>query len=389
MRCAFGAMLALALSSSMAFAHAPAEVRYVVESGAPALIRVTELETSPLDRLLPYVGPEGGAGPDGVPAGVALYDEFNERMRIRNEVASLFIMRHQRDLAKLEAMLEGYRHNGELTGAGNSKLHIAYEHFNVALSTPLQTFEYALGTVEEWLRQFPSSISARIVRGSLLRNRATIAFASSFPRGAKDVPSPDRLVAEALAQLERDRDIASQDPLWHQLVMELKAESGASVAEILALVDAASRQFAKDPEIYKAAGRAVAAVSDDPARDVEAVAILAASRGESDAHYAGVYRSVVYGLGGLHTVKDLTIDWARLRKGMAELIERYPVQWNIQDFAAISCAGGDAATTRSLLGKVRGRPVRQAWQQLEFYDQCLQWSRAEPGAKPPQKAVDQ
>lgn len=362
-----------------------------IASAAPALAAGKHLETSPLDRLLPQVGPDGG--PSTIPdaSAVAQYDEFTERMRIRSLVDNLFVVGDAADLAQLEATLDGYRESGELTRAGFSRLNVAYEYFDRSINRTGPTDRYALGIVAKWLQLHPQSVSARVARGILLRNTAHSAFTNMNPGASNEAQDPLKLVDAALDQLYADRSIAEVDPNWHQLVMELEAERGASVAKILELLDAAARVFPKNTDIYKAAARAVAAVSSEPARDIEAVGVLAVARGGSDENYARLYLHISYHLGGVQAARELAIDWARMRTGIAEIVDRYPEQWNIQHFAALTCGVGDAATTLSLMAKVRGRPSRQAWGQLEYFDKCKEWATAAspaPGSKT-EKAVDQ
>lgn len=376
--------------------HAFAVVAVVmVLSGAgplqPRQAAATKLETSPLDQLLPYVGPEGVPTQMDAPSAVALYDEANEQQRTRSRVDQLLLMRDEKDLQKLDAWFETLRSSGEVTAAGFSKLKLAYDYFDGTLTAPRQDLRYLFGTVEKWQQLFPRSITPRIVKGMLMRNLAHYAFVNMPADKSADLESPRELVDRGLEELYADKEIAHQDPQWHALVMELEAERDASVAKILELLDVASRDFPKSMDVYKAAARAVAAVSQDPARDIEAVARLAVVRGGSDAYYTRVYNNITGHLGGAQAVRTLAIDWARMRKGIAEIVERYPVQWNIQGFAVMSCGGGDAATTRALIAKVRGRPVRELWGQLEYFDKCKRWATAasaSPGSKT-EKAVDQ
>lgn len=90
--------------------------------------------------------------------------------------------------------------------------------------------------------------------------------------------------------------------------------------------------------------------------------------------FTRVYWAAIQGLFGIQSVPVLKVDWKRFAKGAQDVIARYPVQWNVQHFAAYLCFAGQAEPVNELFKSIEGRPIRQAWGDIAVHDQCRQWA---------------
>lgn len=69
-------------------------------------------------------------------------------------------------------------------------------------------------------------------------------------------------------------------------------------------------------------------------------------------------------------------DWRKMKLGFEELIEKYPDQWNINNYAKFSCLAGDREKLRELLVVIGGKPLKKAWyNSLEYFHRCSAYSR--------------
>ena len=130
-------------------------------------------------------------------------------------------------------------------------------------------------------------------------------------------------------------------------------------------------------QIYVSAIVNMVPLSKQPIDDVESIAVLAAVRGNAQgksAFYARTYWAAINMVFGAGAVPALKIDWQRFAEGAREVSARYPVQWNIQHFAALACFGRDAAVTSEFFKSIEGRPLRQAWGDIAVHDRCRDWA---------------
>ena len=121
----------------------------------------------------------------------------------------------------------------------------------------------------------------------------------------------------------------------------------------------------------------IASSSDQPLVDLDAVALLASFRGSAEgpsAFYARTYWGIGNLIVGTQNLRSLKVDWKRFTDGAREVIEKYPVQWNIQSFAALFCFAGEAKTASEFFKLVEGRPVRHAWGSIDVHDKCRDWA---------------
>ncbi len=342
-----------------------------------------QLEPSPLERLIPYLEREGGVGIEAPKLAQPVYDEAEERLRIGVEATHLFYYNESADdLSKLDALLERYRDARETTASGVSKLVVAYSRFRQRAEDihPDETTQRRqLDKIDAWQAAHPNSISPKIIRAIALREYA---FGMLNERGlvrqAKNLTVFRKRLAPLVDYLQSiKQDVASRDPYWHILMIEARAAQRASSAELFALLDEASKAFPDEVQIYVSAIVNMVPLSKQPIDDVETIAVLAAVRGNAQgksAFYARTYWAAINMVFGAGAVPALKIDWQRFAEGAREVSARYPVQWNIQHFAALACFGRDAAVTSEFFKSIEGRPLRQAWGDIAVHDRCRDWA---------------
>jgi hypothetical protein len=339
-----------------------------------------ELEKSPLDVLLPYVGPKGAA--DTVHLGPVQHDELAARRAIQEAAVQLRYNRPEA-LALLDDTMDRYRANWELTLSGVDKLGVLYarlDAFHFRDYQFKQNSEFAMVPIERWRSLRPTSPFPHVVRAMMLMNRALTAY-SSQPGASSDqanTDDPKALLEEMIAGLDRLGPTPG-DAQADILRLRARAMLGATDVELLTLIDEASRRNPLALNIYGMGALSLLSVSEDPAGFLETVARLAAERTPTegkDTYYVRTYWFVLGWIGN-QAVRDLKIDWQRFATGSEEIVRRFPIQWNIQYLAAIACTGGAKDATRSLISNVKGRPITGAWGQIQYFHTCRDWASSD------------
>jgi len=249
----------------------------------PLIWRIADrLEKSPLDRLLPYIGPQGHE-PGGA-AAVPEYDETIERSRIANS-ADRLLKPEDQQLKELENMLETYRQSGERTGAGLFKLVVASRRFDGGHYSnwrQMTVMDYYLTALDQWARVVPGSKFVGPIKAMMLVNKAHVAMSAPYPDDKlKTPPDPMSFLKEAQDVLLADKAGRELNPVWHYMMIKVRAGQGASTNEILLLLDEGSNRFPLVLDIYTGAAEAILASSQTPVRDVAAIAHLAGIRAAS------------------------------------------------------------------------------------------------------------
>lgn len=343
--------------------------------------RIAEnLEKSPIDRLLPYVGPQGHE-PGRVPV-VPEYDEAVERSRIAH-TADRLLWSDDASLRELETMLETYRLNGERTGAGLFKFIVASLRFdgsNYPDWRQNSVIDYRLKALDDWVRLVPESKFPSAIKAMMLVNKAYLAMSDAHPSDeqVKTPPDPQSFLKEAQAILNADKAGREANPVWHQMMIKVRAAQDASVEEILVLLDEGSNRFPLVLDIYLEAVDAVLRASTEPQRDVAAIAHLAGIRAASEgtaAYYTRVYWAVARKLGP-EMVREFMMDPSKFEAGARQIVQRYPVQWTYQHLAWMACAIGDGSVAKAMFPQVKGRPIARVWGQIEYFDKCAAWTKS-------------
>ena len=350
------------------------EGRFIDELAALPFV----LEQSPLDQLLPYVGLEGGKGLDQVLSSIP--DEQAQRAQIMQYARSL-LTTDTNALMQLEQWLTMLLNNDERTDSGIQKLQFAYHRFDGIRFAEFRhrlVIDHVLESANLWEKSRPDSIFAPVFKARMLRNIALTARSIPAAIAAKDneIVNPDKYLELAHKTLEASRETASRNPEWYVEQIQIRHSQKASVGEVMRIVDEGTRRFPQYSEIGASAAIAMFALSDNVARDYEAIAVVASERAESggsDSAYARMYISAFFGA-GLKDFNQLRMNTVRFAAGAEEIVKRYPVQWNYQRLAKMACAIKDKNLAQRMFTEIKGRPIVDVWGQFEFQEACRVWA---------------
>jgi hypothetical protein len=68
-------------------------------------------------------------------------------------------------------------------------------------------------------------------------------------------------------------------------------------------------------------------------------------------------------------------DWPRMKRGFERMTQDYPDSWNINAFAKFACLAGDAPTLKPLIAKIGPAPIPDLWGSINFFSNCVAFSR--------------
>lgn len=72
-----------------------------------------------------------------------------------------------------------------------------------------------------------------------------------------------------------------------------------------------------------------------------------------------------------------------MKRGIADVLKRYPDQWNINNFAHFACLAGDRDETAKLTARVTDS-IPEAWaNDATLLARCREWANAADADAPP------
>lgn len=374
--------------------EAPATIQHVLPGGASGPVQETAptpsqhdavfvhkdyvIETSPLEALIPYIGLD--ATPQLADVSALRGDELTER-RVIGELARHSLVHDGVMLDQLESTLAQYLETDARTASGVPKLVIVYERFNAANSDEFRqrfVIEYVLDAIAVWEQRHTASVFAPVFKALMLKN---IALAGSLDNGRGSGAifenfDRDAYLARARAALETAPHAAVANPVWYEIMIEIRAMQSATTHEIFALVKEGAAKFPGSVFLFATATTGVMNASPLPARDIELLAIAAgesAPEGERNAAYTRVYLSVLLGH-GLQNFQLLKMSIERFGAGVRELTEKHKIEFMYQRLAFMSCVVVDKSSAQAMWSRIRGRPIQSIWGNPEIFELCRAWT---------------
>ena len=283
------------------------------------------------------------ASPDTVKASLA--DENAEREMVLGAVRKAIA---SDDFAALDAMERNFRTSRARTPSGLWKLGVFHAGLQSYLAEGLDRdhgCQYRKAHfVERWRTAAPGEPASAITDAALLLKQAWCVRGGGY---AATVSSQQwtafrAKVGQAAEVLASQEATAAVDPEFHAVEMDLLRAKGAKPRQFRdALMKATDREAGYHRTYFNAAQYYLPQWNGDLA-EVEAFARFAAERTQAD-EGDGLYARVFWSLAECDC--DLiaqAADWATLKNAMRDVYARYPVRWNGEYFANLSCTSGDA-----------------------------------------------
>jgi hypothetical protein len=233
----------------------------------------------------------------------------------------------------------------------------------------------AKSKADQWIEAYPNSPTAKLVKALVLEQYAWMhrghGYASSVSKEGwekfySNIQAADKHLLESYEQ-------ASSDPEWyHRRCNTLNALSIAP-ENFLEVVNEGLERFPGYYQIYFCAMDYFAPRWHGDKETIEEFAkssIEHSREQEGLGMYARIYWYASQTQYDWSLFTDSAVDWGMMSAGIDDVIQRYPDQWNIQNFAVFSCLAGDVEKTRNLISKFEGGPIRRVWRNPQMFEYC-------------------
>lgn len=281
---------------------------------------------------------------DGGRAIVNSSDEGAARDAILGEVQAAIAAR---DFAGLSAMEEDFRASRARTPSGAWKLAMFHAGLQTYLAEGLQSdggchYDDAQ-FVQRWAAATPRNPAPFITDAALLSQQAWCFRGSGYADSvaAEAWPKFRERISAAAGVLDQHREIGSADPEYYAVKLDVLRAQGVSKAAFHAVVEEATAREPYYQRTYFNAAWYYLPQWGGSYPEVEEFARYAAERtgaGEKSGLYARIFWHL--DLCGCH-ITDQAARWPTLKQSMRDVYDRFPVRWNGQYFADLSCTKGD------------------------------------------------
>lgn len=305
----------------------------------------------------------------------AISDEIRERERVSS---TSIVMMLQDQFALVDETARMYRENEDRFASGIWKLSSFYGGFAGFVSSEVKNERRRQDmddTTAQFLKEYPSSPSAVIIR-ALYYN--SVAWGIRGGGLARDVtPLGWRGFNENLKKaalfLENNKEIGKVDPHWYDLLARVYWSMN-DKNNALAIQSEGIESF---PDYYPLYFTAMTYLSPRWYGDAELMerfanyAVSQTQEFEGTSLYVRTYWSVSNfenREGGFFEGSQM--DWMKMRRSMYDVLERYPAEWNIQNFAYFACAKGDAEMAGEMLDMIEDEPFRSVWRKSISFEEC-------------------
>lgn len=287
-------------------------------------------------------------------------DEQAERdailKRVRTAIAA-------KDFAGLSAMEDDFRSSRARTPSGVWKLAVLHAGLQLYLAEGLKPdsgCQYRDAPfVRQWAAAAPRNPAPVITDAALLLEQAWCIRGPGYANSvaAQAWPAFRKGVAAASEVLEKHKTMASADPEFYAVKLSvLRGQGGSKAASYEVIEEATAREAYYHRTYFKAAWSFLPQWGGSYA-ELEDFARYAAERTRTSEH-SGFYARVFWSLDecGCEIIEQAA-DWSTLKQAMRDVYDRYPVRWNGQYFADLSCRTGDGEEGRRHLRAIHPEAV--------------------------------
>ncbi len=308
--------------------------------------------------------------------------EQAEKARIFNTVSKLI---SESKFDEIETLAAKYRNTNERSPSGLWNLTHFYEslgrYWNSTdkLYSPEETQKRRNVFFNSWRQKYPNSPTPYLAQVVLHRSFAWKTRGWGYTNTVKkEAWAPFfKHIKIARNLLDKHKKIASLDPHWYKLRIRIGVELGESKDSILTNI---FEGINKTPNYYPIYFAAVAFFSPMWNGDEAKIASLAdlavklTEKNEGQSLYARIYWAAIQGRDGNLVFFSPTMSWDRMKKGMDDVVARYPDHWNINNFLYFSCVRADKPQVQKLFKMMEGEPLLKVWGKKELFEECKRFA---------------
>jgi Domain of unknown function (DUF4034) len=297
--------------------------------------------------------------------------ELEDRASLQSQVVSAF---HGNRFTELENVSSDFRTKESRTSSGLWKLSLFYSGINSAVDTSITDERYWANTdskLSQWAAQYPNSPTAPIAQAAVLIRHAWAyrgnGWASEVaPHNWKPYYAH---IEKARQHLLKHKASAAVDPNWYTNMIGIALAEGWDQVRFDDLVnEAVARHPYYYPNYFAAIDYLTPKWHGNKAK-IEEFANFSVSKTadrEKSGMYARVYWYSAQSQYGSRLFTDSSVVWAKMRKGIDDVLSKYPDQWNINNFAQFACLARDKETTQQLI-KLIESPIAKVWTQSQDF----------------------
>lgn len=303
--------------------------------------------------------------------------EQAERDAIKKQVIDLF---QSGDLAALDELARGYA-AGERTDSGIWKLSVLESGVHEAMTHDPRDTEYWAALEQrlvQWAMQSPVSAQAQLARVRMYLTRAVGFQSTGF--GVKgswsDYPPVIEQVQAARTHLEAHPELATIDPRWDEMMLEVARVQNWPYSEWSAQVDAA---LDRHPTYYTLYFHALNHKSSRNPVAIETIVRDAVARTQATdgiGLYVRLYWWIYSSVHHEQLFEESDADWPTMRAAIDDVLKDYPNQWNINHFAKFACLADDAEKALEL-GALITEFDASVWRSRQEFDDCQSTAKIE------------
>jgi hypothetical protein len=307
-------------------------------------------------------------------------DEVRLRSQSQMDINNIFM---GNNYDKLELIYSSYLSSKTRTGSGLWML----EMFHIALEQPyIDTYEkneisnrFFQTFLGRWLAKYPNSEAAHIAQANNSYQRAwNLALQSrSGPLTDSEKRLVTHYIGEAQSYLKHHRPTDTQNPYWDLLHLRLATLVGEERKNFDQILNSALDRVPNFYPLYFAAVSYYASYSEDPALDIDRLAQLAIERSrktDGDGMYARIYWLANDWAFGDQIFSSPHFKWPLMKKGMDDVLTRWPSDWNRSKFAYYACLMRDKPQTAKLVRDIKDPYRNEFWSREGSFNRCKSWA---------------
>jgi hypothetical protein len=288
-----------------------------------------------------------GAAPDSPEIVASSADETAERQIIFDKLKAAIA---SSDFAALSAMADDFRKSKALTPSGLWKLGVFHAGVQAYLNDGLRKedgCQYRKAKfVRDWAAASPRSPAPAITDAALLVDQAWCFRGSSYANKVPPEAWPkfNRAMALAALTLDQAEAMASIDPEFFAVKVIVLRGQGPDKGELERTLEEATNQEPYYHRTYFNAAVSYLPQWGGSHAELESFARYVAHK-TSDRENGGFYARIFWYLNECNFCglkNEDVFDWPTLKQSMRDVYALYPVRWNGEYFAGLSCRMQDS-----------------------------------------------